>query len=133
MIPAEQNKLAVRRFFEEVFNQRKLDLIEEFIAPEYINHNSLSPVSGPEGVRRINAAEFEAFPDIQTTIEDMIAEGDKVVVRCTDHFTRASDGAKMVLPWIEIIRMENGKAVEGWFEADATPMRSDLSAALSNS
>ncbi len=129
---AQQNKLIVRRFFEEVFNQRKLDLIEEFIAPGYINHNSLSPIAGPEGVRRINAAEFEAFPDIQTTIEDIIAEGDRVVIRCTDHFTRASDGAKMLLPWIEIIRLENGKAVEGWFEADSTPMRADLTTALSS-
>ncbi len=127
---AADNKAAVKRFFEEVFNQRKLDRIEQFIAPTYVNHNSLGLIQGPEGVRRINAAEFEAFPDIQTTIEDLIAEGDKVVIRCTDHFTRPSDGAKMMLPWIEIIRLENGKAVEGWFEADATPIRAGLDAAL---
>ncbi len=127
---AEQNKRIVRRFFEEVFNKRKLDLIDQFIAPGYVNHNSLAPVKGPEGVRRINEAELQAFPDIQTVIEDIIAEGDKVVVRCTDHFTRPSDRVKLMLPWIEIIRLENGKAVEGWFEGDPTPLRSDLEAAL---
>ncbi len=127
---AEQNKRIVRRFFEEAFNQRQLQLVEQFIASNYISHNSLSPIAGPEGVRRMAEAEFTAFPDIQTTIEDVIAEGDKVVVRCTDHFTRASDGAKMILPWIEIVRLENGKAVEGWFEANTTPMQADLNALL---
>ncbi len=126
----EENKLIVRRFFEEGFNKRQLDLIDRFIAPSYVNHNSLAPVRGPEGVRRINEAELRAFPDIQTVIEDIIAEGDKVVIRCTDHFTRPSDGARMLLPWIEIIRLEDGKAVEGWFEADATALRAGLEAEL---
>lgn len=129
-MPAEDNKQIVRRFFEDVFNKRKFDLIGEFIAPNYINHNSLSPVSGPEGVRRINEAEVQAFPDIQTVIEDIIAEGDKVVIRCTDHFTRSSDGISISLPWIEIIRLENGKAVEGWFVADATDLSPGIDAAL---
>jgi predicted SnoaL-like aldol condensation-catalyzing enzyme len=127
---AENNKAIVKRYFEEVFNKRKLELIDEFFAPNYTNHNSLSRVSGPEGVRRMIEAELRAFPDLQTTVEDIMAEGDKVAIRCTDRFTRASDGAKMILPWIEIVRMENGKAVEGWYESDTTPIRADLSAAL---
>ena len=127
---AKDNKAIVRRFFEEVFNKRNLTLIDEFIAPNYTNHNSAIQISGLASARETIAAELRAFPDLRTTIEDIIAERDKVVVRCTDHFTRQSDGATVHLPWIEILRLENGRAVEAWFEADTTPVLSDINAAL---
>lgn len=127
---AETNKALVRRFFEEVFNRRNLALIDEFISPAYTNHSSSIPILGPAGVKSTIAAELRAFPDLQTIIEDIIAEGDKVVIRCTDHLTRPSDGAKVTLPWIEILRLEGGKAVEAWFEADTSPILADLNTAL---
>jgi len=127
---AETNKAIVRRFFEEVFNKRNLALVDEFVAPNYTNHNSPIQISGLEGAKRTITAELEAFPDLHTTIEDIIAEGDKVVVRCTDRFTHQPDGRKMSLSWIEILRLENGKAVEAWFEADTGPILEQLNAAL---
>jgi predicted SnoaL-like aldol condensation-catalyzing enzyme len=129
-MPTDHNKTLVKRFFDEVFNRRNLAAVDEFIAPTYTNHSNAIPISGPAGVRETITAELRAFPDLQTTIEDMIAEGDKVVIRCTDHFTRPSDGARVTLPWIEILRLENGKAVEAWFEADTSPILADLNTAL---
>ncbi len=126
----ETNKAIVSRFFEEVFNKRNLALVEEFVAPNYTNHSSPIQISGPEGAKRTIAAELEAFPDLHTTIEDIIAEGDKVVVRCIDRFTHQPDGRQISLTWIEILRLENGKAIEAWFEGDITPMMEQLNAAL---
>ncbi|HVP20898.1 MAG TPA: ester cyclase [Anaerolineaceae bacterium] len=118
----ETNKAIVRRIFEEIFNNRNFPVVDELIAPDYINHNVSLAVQGPEGVKKMAIAQFKAFPDLHTTIEDIIAEGDKVVVRATDHFSHQPDGKKIALTWIEILRLENGKAVEAWFEADLSSL-----------
>jgi predicted SnoaL-like aldol condensation-catalyzing enzyme len=114
---AKKNKDIVIRFFEEVFNHRNIDYLEGRIASNYTNHNASIQVQGPEGLKRAVEAQFTAFPDLHTTLEDIIAEGDKVVVRCTDHFTR-KDGVQVSIPWIEIIRLENGMLAEAWAEMD---------------
>ncbi len=69
-------------------------------------------------LKRTVEAQFKAFPDLHPTLEDIIAEGDKVVVRCIDHFTRQPNGAHLSIPWIEIIRLENGLLAEAWVEMD---------------
>jgi predicted SnoaL-like aldol condensation-catalyzing enzyme len=114
----KSNKAIVSRFFEEVFNKRNLELVDEFISPNFINHNSSMHVRDAEGVKRGFKAQFEAFPDIHTTIEDIIAEGDKVVVRARDRFTQPPDRKPIELTWIEIIRLQDGKLAEAWVEAD---------------
>jgi predicted SnoaL-like aldol condensation-catalyzing enzyme len=115
---AETNKEIVSSFFEEIFNHRNFDYIDGHVAPNYNNHNVSIPVHGPDGLKHAIQAQFKAFPDLHTTLEDIIAEGDKVVVRCTDHFTRQTDGKQLSIPWIEIIRLENGKIAEAWAEVD---------------
>ena len=122
-MPVEYNKVIVRRFFEEVFNQRNIVLVDELVSPGFFNHNSSIQVRGAEGVKRGIKAQFEAFPDIHTAIEDIIAEGEKVVVRARDRFTQPSDGKPVELTWIEIIRLEDGKLAEAWVEADMSPIR----------
>lgn len=119
----KSNKKVVNRFFEEVFNKRNLELVDEFISPNFINHNSSMQVRGIEGVKRGIKAQVEAFPDIHTTIEDIIAEGDKVVVRARDRFTQQPDGKQVELTWTEIIRLEDGKLAEAWVEADMSSIR----------
>lgn len=114
----KSNKKVVNRFFEEVFNKRNLELVDEFISPNFINHNSSMHVRGAEGVKRGCMAQFKAFPDIHTTIEDIIAEGNKVVVRARDRFTQQPERKQVELTWIEIIRLEDGKLAEAWVEAD---------------
>jgi predicted ester cyclase len=122
-MPVESNKVIVRRFFEEVFNKRNISLVDDLVSPNFINHNASIKVRGAVGVRRGVMAQFHAFPDIHTTIEDIIAEGDKVVVRARDHFTPHPNGKPIELTWIEIIRLENGKLAEAWVEADMSPLR----------
>jgi predicted SnoaL-like aldol condensation-catalyzing enzyme len=121
-MPVESNKAIVCRFFEEVFNRRNISLVDELVLPTFINHNASIQVRGVEGVKRGIMAQFALFPDIHTTIEDIIAEGDKVVVRARDLFTRPSDGKPIELTWIEILRLEDGKLAEAWVEADMRPL-----------
>jgi predicted ester cyclase len=126
----ETNKAIVRRMFEEVYNRRNVEAVDEFIAPSFLNHNASFQVRGPDEVKRAAAAQIEAFPDFDTTIEDIIAEGDKVVVRATDRFTHPADGRQVALTWIEIVRLENGKVVEAWAEADMSSIVGPLNEAL---
>ncbi len=117
---AETNKAIVRRLIEEVYNHKHLATVDELIAPNFVNHNTVSlEAFGPNGVKRAAMAQFAAFRDLHTTLEDVIAEGDKVVVRGTDSFIHQPDGKAVKITWIEIFRMENGKAVEAWAETDS--------------
>ena len=80
---AEENKAVVRREMEELFNHTgNLDTVEEIIAPDYVSYEPTSgETRGIEGAKQFAATYREAFPDLENTIEDMVAEGDKVVVR----------------------------------------------------
>ena len=118
----DYNKIIVRRFFEEVFIKRNISLVDELVSPNFINHNASIQVLGVEGVRRAAIAQLSGFPDIHTAIEDIIAEGEKVVVRGRDHFTQQPEGKPIELTWIEILRLEDGKLAEAWVEADMRPL-----------
>jgi predicted ester cyclase len=85
----EDNKALIRRFYEEVFNQRNLAALDDFYAPDHVDHTLPPglPVS-PEGTRQAIATMLKGFPDLSITIEDLIAEGDKVVTRFTTHGTQ---------------------------------------------
>jgi predicted SnoaL-like aldol condensation-catalyzing enzyme len=86
------NKEIVRRFYEEVFNQRNIDAIDELVHPEFLNHDP-TPVASrdPESMKQFIHTITQAFPDHHHAIfqrkgfanEDLIAEGDQVVMRCT--------------------------------------------------
>jgi predicted ester cyclase len=125
----ETNKAIVRRLFEEVYNRRNWQPWTTLLLRTF-NHNASFQVRGPKTAKQAAAAQFDAFPDSHTTIEDIIAEGDKVVVRPTDHFTRQPDGKQVALTWMEILRLENGKVVEAWAEAGMSPIPGPLNEAL---
>src|SRR5215213_8585649 len=88
-VSAEENKALVRRSFEEVFNQGNLDAVEELFAPDYVLHDPTSPeeIRGTESMRGYVSMYRTAFPDLQQTIEDQIAEGEKVATRLTGRGT----------------------------------------------
>jgi predicted ester cyclase len=90
---AEQNKALVRHMVDETFNQGNIGLFDEFLSPDFVEREVLPPgiSSGREGVKQLTAMLHSAFPDFQATIEDIVAEGDKVVLRvaggkCTEHW-----------------------------------------------
>ena len=81
---SEENKAIVRGMIEEVFNGRNVAAADQFIAADYVEHN-LAPGHGAglQGFKKLVTAWLAAFPDLHSTIEDLIAESDKVVVRVT--------------------------------------------------
>ena len=80
---SEENKAIVRRWLEDGLNARNLAIIDELFAPDYANHSPRLGVVGREYTALEPAEFFVAFPDWRTTIDDVIAEGEKVVVRRT--------------------------------------------------
>jgi predicted ester cyclase len=132
---AEQNKALVLRFLNEVYNKDNLAVADEVIAEKYVSHNQLAiEVLGPEGIKNAARMQRAAFPDQASIIEDMIAEGDKVVVRGKDTGTHSgaafmgipAKGNKFTITWIDIFRIENGKLVEAWLEIDVERFRKQL-------
>jgi steroid delta-isomerase-like uncharacterized protein len=122
----EENKARSRRFFEEVWGQGNLAVIEELTAPSFIDHNappSLPP--GLDGLKQFVVMYRSAFPDLRVSVEDLIAEGDKVVIRWTAHGTNTgplfgmpATGKVATISGITIERKVDGKTVEGWNNFD---------------
>ena len=130
---SEQNKSLVRYVIEEVWNRGKLSLIDEVVASDYLDHLPRVEANGPEGAKEFYATLRAAFPDIHFTIEDQIAEGDKVVTRWTARATHTGDfmgiaptGRQGVVTGIVVDRIANGKFVEGWSIFDELGMLQQL-------
>jgi predicted ester cyclase len=123
---AEANKFLVRRFYEEI-DKGNLDILDELVAPDYLDHNP-PPFPGMHaGLEGLKQA-FKVFRDATPghhQIEDQIAEGDKVVTRLTSHGKHEGDlpgapktGNDLKMTSITIHRIANGKLVEKWAEKD---------------
>jgi len=113
----EENKAIVRRFVE-AYNKQNLDLVDEFIAPDYFDHTNKVDA---QGLKQLFEMGFKAFPDWHETIEDIIAEGDKVWVLLAYSGTHkgefrglAPTGKKITAIAVDIYRIANGKLVEYW-------------------
>jgi len=92
----EANKAVIRRHVEEVFNKGNLSVADEIISPEYVFQSPMGEYKGPEGFKQMVASIRKACPDIHYTIDDMIAEGDKVAVLYT--FTGTFTGELAGIP-----------------------------------
>ena len=127
-----------RRFFDEVFSEGKLDLVDELFATDYVGHPSGNEETtrGPEGVKEYVAALRGAVSDLTVTIEDQIAEDDKVVTRWTAQGTHdgqlmgiAPTGRGAAVTGITIQRVTEGRVVEGWTNWDLMGMLQQLGVA----
>ena len=121
----EQNKALARRLFEEGINQRNWAVLDELCTPDFVHHNAALTLQGLESVKQFLSMYLTAFPDVQLTIEDMVAEGDTVVIRHTFRGTHKGDlmgipptGKQVNVTGIDIIRTAGGKIVEQWTNAD---------------
>src|SRR5947199_10344930 len=76
----EENKAKVRRIIEEVWNGGNLAVLDELVAANCVFHDPSTTLSGPEGIKRYVMYRM-AFPDVHFTIDDLIAEGERVVIR----------------------------------------------------
>ncbi len=133
---SEENKAVVRREFEEMFNQGgNVDAAEEIYTPDYVGHEpTFGDSHGVEGAKQFAADFRQAFPDLQTTIEDMVAEGDKVVTRFSARGTHQGEteylgpptGNSFEVTGITIERFSDGKIVEDWTNFDALGLMQQL-------
>ena len=131
----EENKALARRVIEEMFNKGNLDVADELIAPDYVDHDPAMPedVRGPEGFKEYVSAYRSAFSDLHVEIEDQLAEGDLVATRWTGTGTHDGElagipptGNRVTLPGMEIVRISDGKLVEGWEGYDSMTMMRQL-------
>ena len=105
----EANKAISRRDFEEALNQGKLEVYDEIIAPEAILHTVSGDIIGLDAIKGFAGMIITAFPDINFTIEDMIAEGDLVGIRWTN--TGTQQGEYMGIPATGISTVGAGMAI----------------------
>jgi predicted ester cyclase len=133
----DDHKRQVRRLIEDAMNRGKLDLLDELMAPDMVEHEALGPGIPPtrEGVKLFFAGLQQAFPDMQGTIEDEIAEGDKLVARVTMRGTHtgsfmgiAPTGKRVEMEVIDICRFADGRLVEHWGLSDALGLLQQLGA-----
>jgi steroid delta-isomerase-like uncharacterized protein len=130
----EDNKALNRRFVEEVINQGNTDAIDELIDPGVVDHAAPPGFpTGREGAKQFAAMMRSAFPDLHLTIEDMISEGDKVVMRSTWSGTHEGEfmgipatGRRVTVSAIDISRVADGKMVEHWEQSDALGLMQQL-------
>ncbi len=123
----EENKAIIRRWIEEAFNTGDERVMDELLAPDFVSYTSgSSEVGDREDQKRAIAQLHTAFPDLTTTIEDMIAEDDKVAYRWTLRGTHrgawgnlAATGKQITGTGITINRIVDGKIVEDRFETGA--------------
>jgi predicted ester cyclase len=127
---AEENKALIRRYYEEIDaaakDQRGTSFLDEFVASDYVNH---TPPPGfttdLEGLKRLYDHFLAANPDGYHVVEDMIAEGDKVMTRLSAYGTQTGEllgipatNKRFKSTAIAIHRIANGKIVEHWSEVD---------------
>ncbi len=135
----EEHKALIRRWFEEVWNKGRADAIAEMMAEDAVAHglsdDAAKPLRGPQGFRPFHAQFCEAFPNIEVVVEDTIAEGDRVVARCSVRGKHVGDslgfkatGAQAEFDGITIVRVKDGKIVEAWNNFDFLKMYRQLGA-----
>ena len=132
---SEQNKAIVRRLFEELWNKDNLSLADQLFSPNYAHHDPSTPDfgRGPESERKRATLYRTAFPDLQLTIEDVIAEGETVMARWSCRGTHKGDlrgiaptGKQFTISGVSIARLANGKLAEGWVNWDAQGLMQQL-------
>lgn len=133
----EKNKEIARRAMVEIFNQGRLEVVDELVSAGYVGHDTAMPESvlGPEGMKQSAAGYRSAFPDMKITIDEQIAEGDSVVTRWTARGTHDGElfgisptGREATVTGITINRIADGKLVEARTNWDTLGLLQQLGA-----
>ncbi len=127
-------KALTRRFYDEVFVQGKLDLMDEFVHDDFVEHEEFPGLPpGKEGLVVFITMMREAFPDIAVTVNDIIVEGNKLVSRIRLSGTHSGEflgipptGKTMDIQAIDILAFRDGKATEHWGVTDQMAMMQQL-------
>lgn len=131
---SDENKALVRHYLDQVWTKGNLEIIDKVIAQEYVQHARGVP-PGREGVHRFFAMIRSAFPDAHYSVDDLIAEGDKVVWCWTIRATHTGPfqglsptNRAVMITGMSIVKIRDGKFVEGWGEQDNLGMMQQLGA-----
>jgi steroid delta-isomerase-like uncharacterized protein len=132
-----ENKTLVRRLVKEVWSKGNLAVADQIVAPNYVNHDPAAPMPEPgrEGLKKHVAAYRTAFPDLTLTVDDALAEGNKVTIRWSARGTHkgelmgiAPTGKQVTMTGISVVRITSGKVAEAWVTWDALGMLQQLGA-----
>ena len=131
---SEQNKIAIRRFYDEVFNAGTVGLVDELCAPDFVDHEEFPGLTADrEGVKQFVTMMRIAFPDLRMEVHDLIAEGDRVAARITMSGTQRGEfmglpasGKSFSVTTIDIVRLKDAKVVEHWGATDTAKMMEQL-------
>jgi steroid delta-isomerase-like uncharacterized protein len=127
-------KSLAREYIERVWNRKELDALDELASPDYRRHlGPGQPALGREAQKERLRGLLQAMPDTMFEIEDLIAEGDRVVFRVTvrathqgEMFGVAPTGRALAFSAIDILRFERGKVVEHWGFGDSASLLRQL-------
>ena len=119
---SEANKTIFRRFVDEVINRGDLGAVDELLAPHYLEHDPLPGMpGGREGAKQLFALLHAGFPDLSVTLEDLVAEGERVAVRSRWRGTHRGEflgirptGRVIDFENLELVRIRQGQIVEHW-------------------
>jgi predicted ester cyclase len=135
----EENKAILHRYIREVWDKQNPAAADAFLAPNYKRHRS--PTAEPltrEGQKALLARFRAAFPDIQITVKEVIAEDDRIAFRSTMRGTHrgellgiAPTGRQVTVGLVDVIHIENGLFVEQWGGPDLLDLLQQLGAEIS--
>jgi predicted ester cyclase len=135
---AQGHRDLVARFYDEVLNQQRLEILDELLAPDFVEHGT-PPIEGLDGFRSFVSGLLEALPDFRFTVHDWILQGDRVVARCAaagthrgELFGFAPTGKPVTWTAIHIWRVADGRLAERWSEADVLGIVEQLKGADSD-
>lgn len=136
---SDANKAALRRFFEEVVSGNNLDLVDELVTPDFVWHGpGGKEVRGAAGLKQLVGTYLSAFPGMQLSVEDQVAESDKVVTRFTARGTHtgelegvAPSGKSVTIAALSVCRLEGGKYAEVWEVFDELALLQQIGAVQS--
>ncbi len=128
----EENKMLSRRFLEDLWNAKNLAALDEVLTADFVEYIG-GTSSNTEEVKQMLSANLAAFPDMQATIEDQIAEGDKVVTRWTVRATHTGElmgippsGKAITVTGIVIDRIVGSKIAETWTSYDMLGLQQQI-------
>ena len=136
---AQESKVTMRRYLD-VYEQGNIELLDELLAPDYINHTPATPElpTGPEGVKGVVSMFRSGMPDLKVVVEDMIAEGDKVATRYALEGTHEGElhegelfgvpptGKQLSIKSITVERVSEGKIRDHWRVTESLDMMQQL-------
>jgi hypothetical protein len=126
--PIDQSKRLVHRWFEEVWNQGRTEVIAELFAPECVLHEGSLEIRGPEEFERFHDGIREQFEDIRITPGVSLSENDLESIRWTVQCRDKASGKSVTVTGISIVRVKNGRFVEAWQNWDQAGVAAQLSA-----